>query len=44
MNSKGWKGIAELIGIFAVVASLVFVGVEVRQNSVATRSANNASL
>ena len=34
----------QAIGIFAVVASLVFVGVEVRQNSVATRSATNAAV
>ena len=44
MILRDWKGTAELVGIFAVVASLVFVGVEVRQNSVATRSANNAAV
>ena len=44
MKTKGWKGTVELVGIFAVVASLVFVGVEVRQNSVATRSATNAAV
>jgi hypothetical protein len=44
MKSKDWKGTVELVGIFAVVASLVFVGVEVRQNSVATRSATNAAV
>ena len=30
---KDWKTIAELIGITAVVASLVFVGYEIRQNT-----------
>ena len=34
----------QAVGIFAVVASLVFVGIEVRQNSIATRSANNAAV
>ncbi len=34
----------QAVGIFAVVASLVFVGIEVRQNSVATRSATNAAV
>lgn len=30
---RDWKTIAELIGITAVVASLVFVGYEIRQNT-----------
>jgi hypothetical protein len=30
---KDWKTIAELIGITAVVASMVFVGYEIRQNT-----------
>ena len=30
---KDWKTIAELVGITAVVASLVFVGYEIRQNT-----------
>ena len=34
----------QAVGIFAVVASLVFVGIEVRQNSIATRSATNAAV
>ena len=37
------RGIAELIGIAGVVCSLVFVGFEVRQNSVATRASANAA-
>lgn len=44
MKSRDWKGVAEIVGIFAVVGSLVFVGAEVRQNSVATRSATNAAV
>lgn len=44
MKTENWKDTVELVGIFAVVASLVFVGVEVRQNSVATRSATNAAV
>jgi hypothetical protein len=32
------------VGIFALVASLIFVGIEVRQNSIATRSATNAAV
>jgi hypothetical protein len=30
---KDWKTIAELVGITAVVASMVFVGYEIRQNT-----------
>ena len=32
-----FRGLVELIGIVAVAASLVFVGLEIRQNAVATR-------
>lgn len=38
MKSTNWKDIAELIGIAAIVASLVFVGLEMRQNHVLARS------
>jgi hypothetical protein len=31
MRTADWKGIAELIGIVAIVGSLIFVGLEVRQ-------------
>lgn len=31
MASNGWKDIAELVGITAIVASLVFVGLQMRQ-------------
>ena len=41
----GWttRGIAEVIGLVGIMGSLVFVGLEVRQNSVATRASTNAS-
>jgi hypothetical protein len=32
MTRKDWKGVAELIGIAAIVASLLFVGLELRQS------------
>ena len=32
MASKNWKGIAELIGIAAIVASLLFVGLQLQQD------------
>ncbi len=32
MRDSGWKAIAELVGISAIVVSLVFVGVEVQQS------------
>ena len=32
MNSSNWKDVAELVGIAALVASLVFVGLQVRQD------------
>ena len=42
----GWtdRGIAEVIGLVGIVGSLVFVGLEVRQNSVATRASTNAAV
>ena len=39
MTNPSWKDIAELTGIAAIVASLVFVGVQIRQEAAATRSA-----
>ena len=36
--------IVELIGLLGVMASLIFVGIEVRQNSVATRAATDAAV
>lgn len=38
MNFKTWNEIAELVGIAAVVASLVFVGLQMRQDRVVARS------
>lgn len=38
------RGFAEAIGLASIVASLVFVGLEVRQNSVATNAAANAAV
>ena len=32
MRTKKWKGIAEAIGVTAIVASLVFVGLQIRQD------------
>ncbi len=32
MNKTNWKDIAELIGITAIVASLVFVGIQMKQS------------
>lgn len=32
MNAAGWRDIAELIGIAAIVASLIFVGLQMKQN------------
>ena len=31
MSNNRWKDLAELVGIFAIVASLIFVGVELQQ-------------
>jgi len=43
MINKDWKGIAELIGIGAIVASLVFVGFQLRQDEeIAEREGRSA--
>ena len=39
MKSANWKDIAELIGIAAIVASLIFVGMEMRQTRVIAMAA-----
>lgn len=44
MDSAKLNDWVQGIGIFALVASLIFVGIEVRQNSIATRSATNAAV
>jgi hypothetical protein len=38
------RRIAELLGLLGVIASIIFVGVEIRQNSVATRAATDAAV
>ena len=38
MKITNWKVVAELIGIAAIVASLIFVGLEMRQQQVLARA------
>ena len=38
MNSMNWKDIAEFVGIIAIVASLLFVGLELQQDRQLTRA------
>ncbi len=38
MKSTNWKDVAEMIGIASIVASLVFVGLEMRQDHIVARS------
>ena len=45
MEQQGkFRGVVELIGMVAVAASLVFVGLEIRQNALATRGATQQEL
>ncbi len=53
MKDKNWKGIGELIGIAAIVGSLIFVGLQMRQDqqiaiaetfSTATEAASNLAM
>lgn len=44
MDSAKLNDWIQAVGLFALVASLIFVGIEVRQNSVATRAATNAAV
>lgn len=45
MEQQGkFRGVVELIGAVAVAASLVFVGLEIRQNALATRGATQQEL
>ncbi|MEJ8569397.1 hypothetical protein [Elongatibacter sediminis] len=44
MDTEKLNDWVQIVGIFALVASLIFVGIEVRQNSTATRSATNAAI
>ena len=38
MSNRDWKGAAELVGIAAIVASLIFVGLQLRQTEVIARA------
>lgn len=38
------RSIGELIGFVGVIASMIFVGMEIRQNSIATRAATDAAV
>jgi len=47
MNERSrpiWRETAEVIGVLGVIGSLIFVGLEVRQSSVATRASTNAAV
>jgi len=44
MTAEKSQRIAEIIGLIGVIGSLVFVGLEVRQSTVATRAATDASV
>ena len=44
MKPSDWKDFAELIGIAAIVASLIFVGLQMRQAEVIARGEMNASI
>lgn len=44
MTERAWKDRAEMVGIVAIVASLIFVGGELRQNAIATKAAMNAEI
>jgi hypothetical protein len=43
MKKNSPRQIAEAIGLICVVGSLIFVGLEQRQNTIAIRAANNSS-
>ena len=44
MKSNNWKDFAELIGIAAIVASLIFVGLQMRQAEVIAQSEMHTSI
>jgi hypothetical protein len=44
MTSTRNQRIAEFVGLVGVIGSLVFVGLEVRQSTLATKAATDASL
>ena len=46
LSMKNWTAqrVAEAIALIAVIGSLIFIGMELRQNSIATRAATNSSI
>lgn len=45
MSSKsGISRVAEVLGLFGVIGSLIFVGIEVRQSAIATRAATDTAI
>ena len=44
MGNKNWRNTAEFAGVVAVVASLIFVGLELRQNTNAVEAATIENL
>lgn len=43
-NGTTVRNLIEAIGILSVIGSLIFVGMELRQNSIATRAATNSAI
>jgi len=44
MSNTAVRQVIETVGLIGVVGSLIFVGLEVRQNSISTRAATNAAV
>lgn len=40
MNWTAFSGIAETVGAFGVIVSLIYVGLQIRQNTIASRASN----
>ncbi|MFP6780387.1 MAG: hypothetical protein VCB59_01710 [Gammaproteobacteria bacterium] len=40
MSWEAISGIAETVGAFGVIVSLIYVGVQIRQNTIASRVSN----
>ena len=43
-RARAYRGVVEVIGLLGVIGSLVFVGLEVHQNTIATKAANDMAL
>jgi hypothetical protein len=43
-GGRAYRAVVEAIGLFGVIGSLTFVGLEVRQSTIATRSANDMAV